>query len=1194
MNALELRTYFVDVCEAEARNLLVIYDRTGAYVYHRCVDTSTETESVVIDNLPYMPPGEYLAELWEPRTRRIVDEESGEEWIEDTSRKIRGLEPFRAREEFRIEPIPNVSISRNSPVREHRMSLDAPDSTWNGQPGWVNVVHYVVEGPRIPLMRFTDGIPSHDRIAVPNFSFEYGPDIYRNENYRNEDGDIVVNTSFIIAPLEIRVQRDDAGTMTSGVRFCTVIRTDLPNEWEDDDQRRTITCENGYLHIRLDVKLYDFDRPILQRRYGTNKLEYNINYADRIVTIDTRESIADYIKVEVFDLHGQRMHISESNRRQPEQITLRERWFNELIDIPMACLRSSSGDIHMLPRVRVSAVMLFEDPNNPGTLIEKDPDVLELLNLQSEAPWNQCTANIPVANICEEGHYWAGTQCVPSQPGQEEQDCEIGFAWNSTLGRCTSTAPPIVIITVPPEEHVIWELKIRRKTVFNPDGSLPTNPILVAGHTEYITPTLRSPDARQNPTDPTFACRFENMYPFNRIRPCWVRDDGFVEAYLKKDDLCTVDADATPFGGYTNGTNLTGVAGCTGRDYLQRTDGNVMVEFPNLWYNSYEQEDKYWETIEEEVEVENDEGQTEIVIRTTERVVVTDEWLIVQISSNQMLEHWRATNTKLDKNNQPVIHDTIYLGAYYSEAVTRTIDGEDYVYYNSNRLKDTYLGSEHFVPPSHKDLPDTIDTRRNVIGNLGDDFDVLSFQNLTLLKLLQVFRFCSTANIRTERLDIVRTVNGNIVGPEKHQGGNPYNVSNLGNQGVYRFACLDYPFGFGVRTVIEAENLETGEVTANPSNVVWDSASRVPEFIAGAGGSGTVYMPAVFGAYYGMGETEHTTTLRTTLGSTDILTVIPDPFYNILDDNLNRINTPRLFNQPEESGRRRVGLSQVVHYKSNSGWNKPLDIVSEIEDNDRLTIGETLPLVVSPIKGATHTISAQQWYESSFGHVMSQQKTGLYTDNGIQFISPWKYDLLYRLVWWKPNERRILNVTCQGRNVLDITEQNPMIGYVLPGQQFKCIIKSDSIGWKQVIYVKLSGQTTWVEQAVQYRINRPFADADKLIAEVEIGLRINRIIETATGERIREEPHMIKVVVYDTNDRIAFEKEFPVFVMELPLNLTNLQTWTTNSDGGSVTINLGGDRTDEEMNKFTDLVDELDHVKQELERLRALLAGGSP
>ncbi len=435
-----------------------------------------------------------------------------------------------------------------------------------------------------------------------------------------------------------------------------------------------------------------------------------------------------------------------------------------------------------------------------------------------------------------------------------------------------------------PGDDAVYELKIRKKD--NESGiSMPSDK---AGYTEYITQELLG--GHQRIDDNTYTSgNWDTKFPFNRIRPCWVRDDGFVEAYFQKDDLNIVEE-------WTNGTNLAN----TNRDYLHRTDGNIMVEFPNVYYNYYD---------------------------------LDDDWLIIQISSKRKLDHWIPTNIKT-YDTQPisgsytdngdgtytVVHDTIYLGMFYSKKVSRTIDGKIYEYFNSN-----ILSGNHF---SNNEDPLDADEYISGINNIGKGYDVFSIQNLILIKLLQVFRFCSTDNLVIPNLAATSESRLSIT---KDADAHPYNYQK-------RFACLDYPFGFGVSTT--------------PENINWESTDGFK--------SGTVYMPAVLGAYYqgdGISSTSTNTSLQVSTKDTDIPTSIPISNYHTLDDNLGRhILYEKLGNiaRPHE-------LGSIDEYNSASGWVKPSPTLFSVENNDVIPPGEILPLFVSPFYKSTTA------FEASYG-----------------------------------------------------------------------------------------------------------------------------------------------------------------------------------------------------------------------------------
>ncbi len=395
------------------------------------------------------------------------------------------------------------------------------------------------------------------------------------------------------------------------------------------------------------------------------------------------------------------------------------------------------------------------------------------------------------------------------------------------------------------EQTEIYELRILRRD--NEDRT--------AGYTEYLTNDLIGGNQSLGGQDYQ-APAWDNRFPFNRIRPCWVRNDGFVEAYLKRDDLSIVEE-------FVPGTKLT----LQDKDYLNRTDGNIMVEFPNLYYNAYPED---------------------------------EDWFVIQISHKKVLPHWSATNQRI-YNSIPasgeytydditkgytVIHDTIYFGIFYSEKIDRHIDGKTYSYFNSNAIKKEYLPKGNSLDASEYTIG---------IQSISKDFDVFSVQNIILLKLLQIFRFCSTDNPV-----IANTIHGESNSIPKNITGHPYQYEK-------RFAGLDYPFGFGI--------------SFGSSVTDWEMSSNIPGFK-----SSTVYMPAILGSYY-RDKGQSATSFIGSYSINNPTNVPPFEHSEEIDKQLGSIN---LYEDTGGSTNLHQ-LSRIDGYESSTGWNKPCQVLSETE-----------------------------------------------------------------------------------------------------------------------------------------------------------------------------------------------------------------------------------------------------------------------
>jgi len=534
------------------------------------------------------------------------------------------------------------------------------------------------------------------------------------------------------------------------------------------------------------------------------------------------------------------------------------------------------------------------------------------------------------------------------------------------------------------EESIVHELRIRKEELVEEEKV-----VYEQGYTEYLNPVFRGGEQTLPPTAPYNSKVWDVRFPFNRIRPCWVRDDGFVERYFQSNDLTKVENIPVEvqqmeelrheinrlkkeLSQTVNSTEirlierlitrtqdrLTEIAEAytpqpvtyvsESRDYLQRTDGNIMIEFPNVWHNSF------------------DEG----------------DWIVVQICQKQPepAKHWFATNVR-----NGVIHDTIYIGAFYSEPFERIIDGEDYDYYNSNKYQSKYFEPD---PEEEESSDPKTQSYLNGIKGLGYNYDAFSFHNLILLRLLQIFRFCSTKDL------LITAANRSTV-QRNHNNFHPYDINK-------KFAGLDYPFGFGIET------------KQNEPDVV--------------------LMPAVLNGYYDTSGRE--TALFITDSPTQVYDLFPFNHFARRDNSIDRVTLFELTDAEPVSR----NFSKIREYLSNAGWTKPSDDLLMIESS--ATNGSTMPLFITPRHKTSTT------FEASFGHVSTQIPHRTYVtetekDKAVpqQAIQHQNYDLLHRAVWWKPNEEYSL-----------IAEYKEVM-FVPKGGTVRYEIVTDSIGWKQVIEI---------------------------------------------------------------------------------------------------------------------------------------------
>lgn len=549
---------------------------------------------------------------------------------------------------------------------------------------------------------------------------------------------------------------------------------------------------------------------------------------------------------------------------------------------------------------------------------------------------------------------------------------------------------------------------------------------LKAGYVEYINPELKDGAKPQKIGSTNYDSQtWDQLYPFTRIKPCWVRKDGFVDVYFKRDDFTQIETiegsdgrieelqakineDQTVLRQYQQ-TRLEILANDPFADVseldqqiselsalifseqeelaeeirssllsqkityipdpvpnrLKRTDGNLMVEFPNLYYDTFED----------------------------------SQWIYIKISDRKVEDFWLSTNTRIE-NGQEIIHDTIYLGVFYSNRSSKEIDGTNYNYFNSNTLATDYTG---------------IDASIDNIKYLGSNFDAFSIQNLLLLRLLWIFRFCSTELVNIPIKDRTATKDTQI---------HPYDYS-------HRFASLDYPFGFGIKTNIQQ----------------WALSKELQGFT-----EGIITTPAVFNGYFGF-----LSSTQATFNTSQGTTYIPEDFQSIPNDYKisDKLTAQILYGNRTDSSfyEDEHITAKIDSYNTKYGWTKPLDIYSDTNE---------LPLMITPVDGNENT------FNTTFGHTISQIGNLYNAQTGEQYPA-WNYDPLIRAVWWKPNENYILDVLYP--EILYANENNPYA---------KLDIVSNSTGWKQDIVV--DGVTY-----TQKRINRPFTNADSLAANIAVG-----------------------------------------------------------------------------------------------------------
>jgi hypothetical protein len=930
-----------------------------------------------------LPAGDYVAELVQPRTPGQIARER--QTIISKS--------------FSVAAIPAITHST-------RIERDRINRIWR------NFVEYHVEGNRIPRMTFTDGVYPTTEVTRRSFEVEY-----------NRSG--TLNVSFNIDGITSR--GDETGI---DVIFQPIA-------------------------ITFQVELEPFDNPRLAHRLirdangiEQRELRWNIVYHDNKLILDTRGSIGDYLHIEI----NGNIILGENDNQDFGIWTL---------DLSQYC----DNDMFLIRSLRARAVIV----EGPGDYRYNDPDIPIAYNLTS---YNHCSPQL--------------------------RSTDLGLAYHHA-----------------DQSHIVQELKICKETfdieeIINPDTGI----IEQAGTTYQTGEVLCVRPA--TPTAPwgqaTWArgplnfnsTIWDVRFPFRRIRPCWVREDGFVETYFHPEDLRRVESIPVPLQqmeelrhainlNYDNIKRLEELFNQTSNprwleektaeenlrsnnytnlrlraaeysaiidsppeyinasdvesvfnDYLRRTDGNVMVEFPNIWFNSFDDEN----------------------------------WVYIQMchkpmrSDDPFRDHWKATNVRTYPTRPAsgiyaenpdgtftVVHDTIYVGAFYSQKMTRPIDSETYEYFNSN-----VLSSEYNLEP--------LEPQDYVSGIRGLDklntgtFDVFSFQNLVPLRLLQVFRLCSSDDLQITSTTL-----------EKHVSGHPYDFSR-------RFAGLDRPFGLGITTEItDDEPIDT------------------------------VRMPAIFGAYYG-NDIQGRTSLWTTHRASTLNWPIPG--IRRRDSNLKEVSYWEFDSNIDGAEH---SFSQVSEYMSWAAWTKPSEALSATEPLP--TAGSSLPMYVTPHKRTTG-------FASSFGHASSQlPSTSFYTERDLEsplaFTAP-LYNLLYRPVWWKPNEDYSLSVTVDISNGGEEVAPNVFRFIVEPGGRATVIVLSNSTGFKQFITSELGGATY-----VQTRVQRPFTDANVLRASV------------ASGFGARVEPYEIRAILFDTNDEIIKEQLIKIIVSEFTVTTTDSQ-----------------------------------------------------
>lgn len=157
---------------------------------------------------------------------------------------------------------------------------------------------------------------------------------------------------------------------------------------------------------------------------------------------------------------------------------------------------------------------------------------------------------------------------------------------------------------------------------------------------------------------------WENVFPFNAIKPCLLRDNGTVNYYLSKDDFR-----------YKEGGELANLDG---------TDGNVMIEFPKI----------YWK-----------------IERVGTKLNV--QYSNTKVEGFECLAHKRG-NTEKEK---------LYISAYLG-------------YMRGNRLV-----SIHDFPVSNGQ---TITQFRTAAKANGANFDLMGYYQLLMLQILYVVMFKNT------------------------------------------------------------------------------------------------------------------------------------------------------------------------------------------------------------------------------------------------------------------------------------------------------------------------------------------------------------------------------------------------------------------------------------------------------------------
>ena len=860
-------------------------------------------------------------------------------------------------------------VISNTDLSEQNVPVDRDNYLVNGSPGYDIVLpagHYIAE---LYIPRTQQQINANRQsVIVEPFVVEKVPVIdyeliteKRNGQWKHV---LVFNIKGNIIP---------GMTFDDGTQQFEITEQDFEIEYDNsgtkvitftiDEIEITNTFSFQQIPIQLTIEL-----PVLEARLASRvvnderELLWNIVYHNDEVILDTRDSVGDNLVVEV-------------NGETPETYDF------GILKFPIPCVNG----VHVINSLRVTAVMDFQNIHSE--------DTLEALDLTSH-------------NICG----------------------------------------------VNREENIVYELKIRKEELVEDEQV-----IYEQGHTEYLNPVFNGGEQKLPGTTSKV---WDTRFPFNRIRPCWVRNDGFVERYFKSDDLTKVEdipAEVqmmeelrheinklkNELSQTSNSTEIRLVEKTIVRiqdklteiaeeykpqtityindpkDYLKRTDGNIMVEFPNIWHNSF------------------DEGN----------------WIIVQMCYKQPepARHWFATNVR-----NGIVHDTIYVGVFYSEPFVRIIDSENYEQYNSNKYQDKYYEPD---PEEEGSTDPKTQSYLTGIKGLGDDYDAFSFHNLVLLRLLQIFRFCSTQDftINTANINTVQRIYNNF---------QPYDITK-------KFAGLDYPFGFGIETQVNELDI--------------------------------VRMPAVLNGHYCTSGRE--IGLFVSGQPTQVYNLFPFSDFDKRDTNMDKVTLYELTD--EEPVPRQFGKTR--EYLSNAGWTKPSDVLLATESS--ATNGATMPLFVTPVPKTNNT------FEASFGHVSTQIPDITYVEESEkdkaspqQAIKHQNYDLLYRAVWWKPNED--YNLVADYKTLLFVPKNGTA----------RCEITTNSTGWKQVI--EIAG--TSFEQT---RINRPFIDANTLRASVAVRLR--------PGE------HPARIALYDTNDILVEERLFTVRVQELLVPVDGTELWVS-------------------------------------------------